>query len=259
MLRGVGAGDAQDLRLVGHAVDAHVDDHGAFPDEVAGDQAGLAHRRHQDVGLAADGRQVACPGMGADHGGVAGHEQLGLGLADEQAAADDHGGFPFQLDAVGVEHGHDAGGRAGRQAGAAQHQAAQVEGVQAVHVLVRVDRLDQGVAVEPFRQRHLQQDSVYAAVRVQALQETPHIGLRSVGGQAGMAGSEPRGRAGVDLALDVDFRGGVLPDEDRGQGRNDAGPGRQAGRLFAHPVQDAFRGFRTVQYRCLHGLLLLVM
>ena len=73
------------------AVDADVDDGGAGRMIIGGEHGGAADRRHQDVGLAADSRQVWRFRMADGDGGVFVQQQQRHGLADDIAAADHHG------------------------------------------------------------------------------------------------------------------------------------------------------------------------
>ena len=78
------------------AADAHVDDGRPGLHDVGGDDAGDAHGRHHDVGLADDARQVGRAGVGDRDGGVgalAGQEQR-HGKPDEVGAAEHDGSAP---------------------------------------------------------------------------------------------------------------------------------------------------------------------
>ncbi len=83
-----------------------------------------ADRRHQDVGLAADRRQVRRPRVADGHGGVAVQQQQRHRLADDVAAADDDGVRAGDRDALALEHLDDAGRRAGDQLGTVLRRAA---------------------------------------------------------------------------------------------------------------------------------------
>jgi hypothetical protein len=106
---------------------------------LAADEAGSADGRDEDVGLARDGRQVACARVADGDGRVGVQEEFGHGVADDVAAADHARARPADGDALTHEQLHDAGRGARDERRPAQREAADVSGVEAVHVLRRVD------------------------------------------------------------------------------------------------------------------------
>ncbi|MDT4853532.1 hypothetical protein FQZ97_878020 [compost metagenome] len=76
--------------------------------------------------------------------GAAGQQQLQChGAAHDVGSAHDHGVHAVKVRTGAFQQGHDALGRAGAQEGDALGQAADVIGVEAIHVLVGVDALQQ--------------------------------------------------------------------------------------------------------------------
>ena len=93
---------ADDVLYIGHVhipaqgpgfIRADPDIHENRPvcDMAAADQMGLAGRGNQQIGPAADVREIPGPRMAHGHGGVPGQEEQGKGLAHDWAATD-HGG-----------------------------------------------------------------------------------------------------------------------------------------------------------------------
>ena len=125
---------------------ADVEHGGAGLDHVAADDAGYAGSGDHDVGLAHVGREVLGPGVAQRHGRVLATpgEQQPERAADRETAADhDHLGTG-DLHAVAAEQLDHAHGRAGQRSGLAEHQLAQVGRVQAVDVLVGMQRARAG-------------------------------------------------------------------------------------------------------------------
>ena len=126
-----------------HAVDTHVDDDGAGLDPLTLDQTGLADGNHDQIGAAYMLFQIM--GEAVRHrSGAAGQQQL-----QRHRATDDIGGADYRgIQAVGADTGafqqtYDAQWGARAQQRYALGQAAYVVGVEAVHILVRADTLQQ--------------------------------------------------------------------------------------------------------------------
>ena len=126
--------------MVGDAVDAYVDHGGSGLHVVAGDHAGSANRRYQDVGAAADSGQIARFRVADGDGGVLIEQQHGYGLADNVAASYDHGFLPGDWNLAAPQNFHYAGRRAGHQARTLRGKVAHVHGVESVYVFGGIDR-----------------------------------------------------------------------------------------------------------------------
>ena len=63
-------------------------------------------------------------------------------LADDVAAADDDGALAINRDASELEHAQAAKRRARHEAGLARHETADIDGMEAVDVLLRADALE---------------------------------------------------------------------------------------------------------------------
>ena len=113
---------------------------------------GEAGRGDQDVGLPGVGAEVGDAGVhhgdrGVGVGPLEG-EQVGERTADGEAATDDDDVLPLDGDVVVDEQRLDAGGGARQRPVDALHEVAEVDRVEAVDVLGRVDRQQRGLEVE---------------------------------------------------------------------------------------------------------------
>src|SRR5436305_399347 len=106
--------------------------------------------------------------MGDGDGGVARQEELGQRLTYNAAASHDHGSLPLDRYAVIVEHG-DATGRGSRhECIEAEFEPPDVDRVDAVHVLLRVEHVDYGVEADVGRKGHLHNHAGYLLEDVEA-------------------------------------------------------------------------------------------
>src|SRR5712692_4845138 len=130
---------------ISDAVGANVDDGGAGPachgrlDPVSLHVCGFAHGGDDDIGAAENIGEVARFGMADRDGGVGVHEEKSHRFADDVAAAEDDGVGAFDLDFVAAQNFHATRGSAGDQAGASADEAAEVHGMEAVHVFGGID------------------------------------------------------------------------------------------------------------------------
>src|ERR1019366_3996771 len=108
---------SSDLVAIFDVIGTHIDDGGAWLDEVARDHGGAPDGGDQAIGLAAEGREVGAVGMADGDGGVLVQEQEGHGLADDIAAADDDGAAPGDGNAAALQELENARRRAGSPRG----------------------------------------------------------------------------------------------------------------------------------------------
>ncbi len=161
--------------------------------------------------------QVAGEAVG-DGDGAAGQQQLqSHGAADDVGGADHDGVQAVQVGTGACEQGHDALRRAGAQEGDALGQAADVVGMEAVHVLVRVDALQQLGGIEVGGEGQLDQNAVDGRVVVQAVDQRQQFFLGGAGGKIVGLGEEADLFAVLALVRDIDLRGGVGADQDHRQ------------------------------------------
>ena len=223
---------AHDLAV--DAVDPDVDDGRARPDHLGRDHPGAADRSDHDVGLADERAEVARAAVRERHGRVLGEEQERHRLSHDVRAADDDGARALELDLVVAEDLHDPRGCRRRERRAALEQEAGVRGMEAVHVLHRVDRVDDAVLVDLLRQGELREDPGHARVGVQVGDEREQVGLGGVRGELVVDRLDAGLGAGLALHAHVDGRGGVVADEHGGEPDRNAERGHVAGHLAAN-------------------------
>src|SRR5919198_126001 len=153
-------------RLVRHAVHPDVDDGRARPHVLAAYEARAPDRRDEYVGLPRHRRQVARARVADGHGRVALEEQLRHGPADDVASPDDDGPRAGDFDPLAHEQLDYAGGRARQKGGAPEHHPADVDRREPVHVLRRVNRLDDRRLVHARGQGQLYEYAVNVLARV---------------------------------------------------------------------------------------------
>ena len=124
----------------GEAVDADVDDRRAGLEPVALDHFGAADGGDDDVGAADDVGQVAGAAVGDGDGAAFAEQQQRHRLADDVGAADDDRVHAGKIAQLGLEQHQAAERRAGHEAVEPGRQAAGIDRVEAVDVLVGVDR-----------------------------------------------------------------------------------------------------------------------
>ena len=124
------------------------------------------------------------------------------------------------------------------------HEQAGVRGGEAVHVLARVDQLDELVLVEVCGQRELEQDAVHALVRIERADQLGQRGRLHIGAGLVVEGLETHLGGVLALHPHVYGGGGVVAHEDCGQ------PGLQAelGHLRGHARAHALRHGLTVDH-----------
>src|SRR5450759_4338437 len=154
---------------VRHDVDAHVHDHDARREHLAGDQAGLAGGHDQDLRVTGVAGQVTGPRMEDGHGAVLAHQQHGRGLADDVGPPDHYKSLAGDLDAGPLQDLDGGLGRGRQDTVISERKQAGIAGVDTVDVLGRVDRIDDGAQRNVRGQWHLDDDPGHARVRVEIL------------------------------------------------------------------------------------------
>ena len=211
-----------------HPGDADVHDRRARPDHVRRDEPGHADRGDHDVGPPGVLGEVAGAGVAQGHGGVlrAAGQQQAERAADRGAAAD-HGDLgAVQRDVVPPEQVHDAARRARQRAGEAQDEPAQVDRVQPVGVLVRVDQLQHPAGVDVLGQRQLHDVAVAGVVGVELGDDRLDVLLGGVGaaGRGGSTRCPPRRSPGACPPRTPGSPGRRRPARCPGRGRCPARP-----------------------------------
>eukprot|EP00053_Salpingoeca_punica_P017007 m.162601 g.162601 ORF g.162601 m.162601 type:complete len:543 (-) comp17091_c0_seq1:3-1631(-) len=194
-------------------VHAAVDDHCARLEPLALDKAGLADGGDEDVGLLDNAGQVGRLGVADGHRGVGPEQQLGHGAADDVAAAEHNGVLAGQLHARLLQQVHASVRRAAddrRLVFGLLREQADVGGVEAVHILGRIDEVDEGVLVNRVLrvQRQLHQDAVHVVVFVQVANGVHDLKLGRLVAQMLVLNDDADLLTRLDLLADVD--GGVI-------------------------------------------------
>ena len=136
----------------------------------------------------------------------------------------------------------------GTSAGPAEGEPSGVHRMEAVDVLGGADRLDHGVLVEVVGHRQLDEQPVDGVVGVDLGDEREQRLLARVRRQVVIERLESGLPRGLVLAADVDLRGGILADEDRGEA-DVAEPSDVGGHLGAHLRRERL----AVDERRCHG------
>src|SRR6266851_5722224 len=200
---------------VRNAVGTDINDRRAGLDPVRFHVAGFAHGGDDDIGAAEDIGQIARFGMADGDGGVGVHEEKGHGFADDVAAAEDNGVGAFDLDFVALQNFHAAGGSAGDQAGAPADEAAEIDGMETVHVFGGINGFQNALGIDLRGKRKLDEDAVDVVVAIQVFDDGEQIESGHGGWRREERAGEAELFAGGNFALDVELRGGIFSYEDR--------------------------------------------
>lgn len=171
-----------------NAVDADVDDNGAFLDVFGFEEFGAADGGDDDIGLAGDGAEVAGAGVGDGDGGVAsgafGHEEKCHGFANDHAATDDD-----RVSAAGFDAGVDEkalaaeGGAGDETCGVFEGEFGDVHWVEAVDVFGGINGADDFGFVDVLGWGALDKDAVDGGIGVELFDECDQFRLGGRGGE----------------------------------------------------------------------------
>ncbi len=237
------------------AVHAHVDDDRAGPHPLAGDEPGFAGGHDQDVGAAHVLAQV--------HGEAVTHRCRGAGEQqfERHRSAHDVGGTHddrvLALEVEGcadvLQKADDPVGRAGTHERDALREAADVVGMEPIHVLRRVDPLDHRGAADLFRQGQLHQDAIDGQIVVEGVDQREQARLGSVRRQIVRQRQDPDLLAGAALVAHVDRRGCIFAHLDHRQSRPAASAGEKRLDAAADVALNGSRELPAVDQLCRHG------
>src|SRR5262245_8600021 len=176
--------DVANKRPIRSTVDADVDDGGAGPDHVGGEESGLTDRDDDDVGLARDGADVRRTTMAYRNRGIrAGsflHEDEAERLADYIAAPDDDYVAAIDSDVVVQKHLLHAVWCTRQEAGSAGGEQPQAHRPESVDVLRMIDGIDDRRLMNLFWQRQLHQNPMHRWVNIQLVNDFEQSVLRRV-------------------------------------------------------------------------------
>ncbi len=139
--------------------------------------------------------------------------------ADDVGCADDDGIQAVQVDTGAFQQGHDAFGSARAQQRNALSEATHVIRMEAVHVLVRANALQQQRSVEVRGQGQLQQDAVDGGIFIEAVDQIGQCCLSGISGQVVSLGDKADFLAVLALVRDIDLGGGVAADQNHREAR----------------------------------------
>ena len=179
-------------------------------------------------------------------------QQVGDGLADDVAAADDDDLGAVELDAAADQELEDAVGRAGQIGLLPDDHAADIDGMEAIDILGRIDGQQDFVFVDMLGQRELHEDAVDAGVFVEAVDQGQQFGLGCGGREAIVRGVHADLLAGLFLGGDIGGAGRIASDQDHRQTGRDAAGLEFGDLLFEFPA-DAFGDRFPVNHLCGHG------
>ena len=179
-----------------HSVHAHVDDHAALLDHVSLHEVGYAHSGDDDVRLLQMLLQVSRAGVADRHGCVAAQEKHGNRDAHDVAATNHHSVLSSNLHVVAVEQLDAALWCAGyeERITTLHGKFADVQGVEAVHVLLDGNGVQDALFVDVLGERKLHEDSVDIRIRVQFHDRLQQVFLHLSGWDAEILPRYPRGR-----------------------------------------------------------------
>ena len=214
--------DVADEMAVDH-VDADIDDDGTGLEHVAGHEAGMSGRNDDDVGQPGMGREVAGPRVADGDGGVllASRNATGIPTTGERPITT--ASAPTIAIAGSFQDLERGVRRRRNEALEPEPEQPRVERMDAVDVLVRVDRVDHGTNADTRGQGHLHDDPGDLVVRTQSPycgRDFPRLACRIVTGHVDQATLDSYRSAGLEDAVEVDHRWrGPAADHDRKAGR----------------------------------------
>ena len=137
-------------------------------------------------------------------------QDVGDGLAHDVGPADHHHVLAFRRQVVGLEQYLHAPGGAGLETRAAEHEVAQADGMEPVHVLGGRDEVQELVGGKMRGQGQLQQDAVHGGIVVLPDQVIGKLPFGDGGGEAMGPGLDAHILGGRVLGADVDGGGGIF-------------------------------------------------
>ena len=170
-------------------------------------------------------------------GTVAGlHHERRHRLADNGAPAHDNNVRASRFDSIVHEHALYARRCTGREpVRMSDEQLADIHRMEPVHVLQRIDVPDHRVGIDVLWQRHLHENTVHRAVRVELLHEREQLRLRGARGQPNGLAGHARFTRRLLLRANIDRAPRVVANEHHGE------PGCHAGFLEREDVRGDVR------------------
>ncbi|MGY3032469.1 hypothetical protein ACVIIV_001639 [Bradyrhizobium sp. USDA 4354] len=155
------------------------------------------------------------------------------GRADQIGAADHDGVHAFERGMHAFGQNNAAERRAGRQRLEAAGEPAGIVRMQAIDILGRIDGVDDGLGVQPLRQRQLHENAVHGGIAVELCDQRQQIALRDVGRQLVLERGHAGGLGLGMLGTDIDLAGGVVADQHHREARHQIVLALDAGDLLS--------------------------
>ena len=140
-------------------------------------------------------------------------------LADDIRAADHDALLALRVDLVLVEQLHDTRGRARHEIKIADHDLADINRMERVHVLLRINGVDDRLLGNMLRHRHLAQDARNCRALVQLCNQTEQFLLRGLFGKRVLLAVKAALLAGALLIADVNLARRIVADDNNRQTR----------------------------------------
>ena len=177
-----------------------------------------ARRRHDKLRLGHDAREVARARVADRDGRVLAQQQQGRGTAGDQAAPDDDGAPAADRQLVVLQH-LDHGLRGAGKEAVLQSRVDRRHGLRrdAVHVLLRRDRVAHAAQIHALRQRTEEEDTVNRGVTVHRGDHREKLLLRAVRGKNDLADGDAQRAAAFRRAALVGQIALALSDADHAQ------------------------------------------
>jgi hypothetical protein len=222
-------------------------------DPVAAHHLRPAHRGDQHVGPPALGPEVPRAGMRHGHGAIRVEQQLQHRPPDDLAPAEHHRPRAGQRHARLPQQVHDPLRRAGHQGALTGGEQPGVDGVEAVHVLVRADGVHHRLLPNMRREGELHEDAVHRRVFVQFPNQVQQRGLRRVRRQTQGGAVEAGRERGAVLVADVNAARRVVSDAHHPQPRPEGQRGDPGGDAAAQPPGHGLAVYDAGGHRALRN------
>mmetsp|Transcript_21584 Transcript_21584/g.42388 ORF Transcript_21584/g.42388 Transcript_21584/m.42388 type:complete len:447 (-) Transcript_21584:40-1380(-) len=216
-------------------VNTNVDDGGTRLDPVTLDELGLANGSNEDISLTAHLLEIRSAGVANAYSGMSVEEHECRREANNVAASKNNSLLAGNLTA-GLLEEHDGSKRGaggvtalkGQELAAllakvltTTSQAAHVERVEAVNVLLHIDGLKNGGLVALSGQRKLNQNTIYILAGIEVTHDFEHLLMSASAGEKSLDGADSN--LGSSLFLHLDILGGVGAVTDENDGESGGG------------------------------------
>jgi hypothetical protein len=237
---------ARRLDRIGNFVGADIDDGSSRADPVGLDVARFAHGRDDNIGATHEFREISRFGVADGDRSVCVHEKESHGLADDVAAPQNDRVGALDRNLVALKNFHASGGSAGDESRTIGNELAEIDGMKAIDVFRGVYGFQYALGIDLRRQRELNKDPVDVVVIVQIGNKLKHVAGGNIRGRRVKPMSHAELFAGRDLAFDVNVRGRILSNENRGKaGTNTLGV--KAGDVLFELSENFIPDFQAIE------------